>query len=40
MTYDFSHYAARSSDLIQKDPTFQKMNEIGVILNIDFDSVF
>ena len=39
MTYDFSQCAQRSRNPIERDPMFQKMNEEGIIVDIDLDNL-
>jgi hypothetical protein len=39
MTYDYSYFAERARNPIEKDPMFQKMNQTGIITNIDFDNL-
>mgnify|MGYP006872490413 CR=1 FL=1 len=39
MTYDFSHFSQRSRNPIEKDPMFQKMNENGIIMDVDLEDI-
>lgn len=39
MTHDFTIYAQRSKNPIEKDPMFKKMNQEGVISEIDLDNL-
>ena len=39
MTYDFSHFGQRSRNPIEKDPMFQKMNENGIIMDVDLEDI-
>lgn len=39
MTFDSFQCTERARNPIEKDPAFQKMNQDGVIINIDLDNL-